>query len=115
MGLALPVTVARMLGDSVCAQLAEWGEVPKSVSVIDGGSKLILGFEVISIEPKWRRTVEIDALGCRADAVLDQINAWREKMRADIYAGRPSETIRTAIQAFGIDAVAKALEHRAHG
>ena len=106
--------VAKMMGDSICGQLAEWGETPRSVTVINGGSDLILGFEIISAEPKWRKTIDVPVTQ-KAPEVLDQLNAWRERVRAELHAGKPSDPVILAIACFGTEAVNKALEHRARG
>jgi hypothetical protein len=109
--LVLEPLTARMLADSVCAQLREWGERPCGVSVVDGGAKVAIGFEIIAEGPKWRRAIEVSVGQCRANEVQDQLNAWREKVRADLHRGRPSQVVRDAISQFGADAVLKALEH----
>lgn len=115
MSFVLPPLTARMLGDSCAAQLREWGEEAKSVSVLDNGAKIVIGFEIVSEPPKWRKTVEVKALQCNPANVHDQLNAWRERLREEISRGEPPQTVREAIQCFGAVAVNKALEHRARG
>lgn len=115
MALILSPYMCRALTESVMAQLTDWGETPRSVSVFDGGAKIGLGFEIISDEPKWRRQVEVVPEQCKASLVFDQLNAWRESVREQLHRGEPSAAVRQAVECFGIEAVEKALEHRGHG
>jgi len=113
--LYVPEHVAKSTANTVCAQLREWGEHPSGVSVIDEGAKIVFGFEVITEEPKWRKTVEVATAHCTPSSVQDQLNAWREKVRMDLNCGKPSRVVQGAIERFGSASVDKALEHRNRG
>lgn len=112
--LVITRRAANDLGMRACAQLSLWGETPRRVTLLEEGAAIGFEFEIISAEPKWRKAFQVSPSQCGPEQLWDQINAWREKVRGDLRNGVASTIVRSVIQAHGIEAVSKALEHRSH-
>ncbi len=108
----LPPKVIAMIGAQACEQLKEWGESTYGVQPLDGGALMAIGFYIIEDEPVWRKTIECGVFRCRANEIHDNLNAWREKSRADLKRGFPHPVIAKAINIWGRDVVDEALAHR---
>ena len=110
--LIIPRSITNARAGVVAERLRALGEMPCGAALADNGRTLAIGFEIISAEPKWRKSVEVPVAACSAAEIHDQLNAWREKVRAELHQNKPGSAVRKAIEVFGLAAVERALEHR---
>jgi len=95
-------------GDAICKRLDELGVKPIWLEVVSQGT--VIGVELISTAPTWLKAFAVDTGKESLEAFLDEINAWKAKVRKDIAKNQPSEIVRSMIAAHGFKAVMDTLE-----
>jgi len=94
-------------GEVLCGELIRRGFDPVRLQVIPGGGEAVI---VLSIIEPWSKAVKLPRDQLTPEAVELALETWKQKVRADLQAGTPSEVIKQAIRQFGSEAVARALE-----
>lgn len=103
---------ARAKAYEIVAGLKSLGEKPVWAEVIDDGKRVVIGFEIISKSPGWTKALHYDATHATPQAFQQALNEWRKEKQKQIAIGLPSGVVQNAIQAFGIQAVWKALTEK---